>query len=48
MTTFGLLHGACHGAWCWDRVAPFLDEGGHRTIAVDLPCDDAMTDGTRR
>lgn len=35
-----LIHGACHGAWCWDDVALFLNESGHRPIAVDLPCDD--------
>ena len=35
-----LIHGACHGAWCWDAVASHLSESGHRPIAVDLPCDD--------
>ena len=35
-----LIHGACHGAWCWDDVASFLTESGHRPTAVDLPCDD--------
>jgi len=35
-----LIHGACHGAWCWDGVASHLSESGHRPIAVDLPCDD--------
>lgn len=35
-----LLHGACHGAWCWEAVASHLSEAGHRPIAVDLPCDD--------
>lgn len=35
-----LIHGACHGAWCWDDVATHLSESGHRPIAVDLPCDD--------
>ena len=34
-----LIHGACHGAWCWDDVAFHLTESGHRPIAVDLPCD---------
>ena len=35
-----LIHGACHGAWCWDGVASHLSESGHRPIAVELPCDD--------
>ena len=29
MTTFVLLHGAFHGAWCWSRVAPRLRAAGH-------------------
>lgn len=28
--TFTLLHGAWHGAWCWDRVASVLRGQGHR------------------
>lgn len=40
MTTFALVHGAWHGGWCWDRVAPELVAAGHRVVAVDLPCDD--------
>src|SRR5256885_11570395 len=40
MTTFGLIHGAWHGAWCWDRLVPELERQGHRAVAVDLPCDD--------
>lgn len=35
-----LIHGACHGAWCWDDVSSYLSESGHRPIAVDLPCED--------
>jgi pimeloyl-ACP methyl ester carboxylesterase len=35
-----LIHGACHGAWCWDAVATHLSDSGHRPIAVDLPSDD--------
>ena len=35
-----LIHGACHGAWCWDDVSSHLSESGHRPTAVDLPCDD--------
>lgn len=40
MTTFGLVHGAWHGAWCWDRLIPELERLGHRAIAVDLPGED--------
>jgi len=41
MTTFGLVHGAWHGAWCWERLIPELEALGHRAIAMDLPCDDS-------
>jgi pimeloyl-ACP methyl ester carboxylesterase len=27
--TFVLVHGAWHGGWCWDRVAPLLRAAGH-------------------
>jgi pimeloyl-ACP methyl ester carboxylesterase len=32
-----LVHGACHGAWCWDEVAARLRAKGHRVVALDLP-----------
>jgi pimeloyl-ACP methyl ester carboxylesterase len=40
MAHFLLLHGACHGGWCWDAVASILRSRGHRITAPDLPCDD--------
>jgi pimeloyl-ACP methyl ester carboxylesterase len=40
MTTFGLIHGAWHGAWCWEPLIPELERRGQRAVAVDLPCDD--------
>src|SRR3954447_8046026 len=40
MTTFALVHGAWHGAWCWGLLVPELESLGHRVVAVDLPCDD--------
>ena len=40
MTTFVLIHGAWHGAWCWDRFVPALEARGHRAIVMDLPIDD--------
>ena len=36
MATFLLVHGAWHGAWCWDRVTPLLQAAGHRVIAPTL------------
>ena len=35
--TIMLVHGACHGAWCWDRVVPLLEQAGHRVLTPDLP-----------
>jgi pimeloyl-ACP methyl ester carboxylesterase len=40
MTTFALIHGAWHGAWCWEPLVAELERRGHRAVAVDLPCDD--------
>lgn len=40
MARYLLLHGACHGGWCWDTVAPILRSAGHQTTAPDLPCSD--------
>lgn len=37
MATFILIHGAWHGAWCWERVAPLLVAEGHQVLAPDLP-----------
>jgi pimeloyl-ACP methyl ester carboxylesterase len=37
MARFILIHGACHGAWCWERVIPLLTASGHRVTAPDLP-----------
>jgi len=40
MTTLALVHGAHHGAWCWDRIVPLLNARGLDTVAPDLPCED--------
>jgi len=32
-----LIHGAWHGAWCWQRVADALAAAGVSAVAVDLP-----------
>lgn len=39
-----LIHGACHGSWCWERVTPHLRDAGFAVRAVDLPA----RDGRRR
>lgn len=31
-----LVHGACHGAWCWHKLRPTLEAAGHRVTALDL------------
>jgi pimeloyl-ACP methyl ester carboxylesterase len=36
MSTFVLVHGAWHGGWCWDRVAPRLRSAGHEVHAPTL------------
>jgi Alpha/beta hydrolase family len=40
MTAFVLVHGAWHGAWCWDELVPLLRARDHAAIAVDLPAGD--------
>jgi pimeloyl-ACP methyl ester carboxylesterase len=40
VTTYGLVHGAWHGAWCWEHVGEELRRRGHDVISVDLPIDD--------
>lgn len=34
---FVLVHGAWHGAWCYERVIPLLAARGHVAVARDLP-----------
>jgi len=36
MSTFVLVHGAWHGAWCWQKLVPILEAHGHRVVAPDL------------
>lgn len=33
---FVLVHGLCHGAWCWYKVATVLRRAGHRVTALDM------------
>jgi pimeloyl-ACP methyl ester carboxylesterase len=37
MADFLLVHGSCHGAWCWEAVIPPLEALGHSARAIDLP-----------
>lgn len=37
---FVLVHGAYHGAWCWELVGRELTDRGHHVVAMDLPIDD--------
>ncbi|XP_078159403.1 norfluorocurarine synthase 2-like isoform X2 [Carex rostrata] len=33
---FVLVHGMCHGAWCWYKLATLLEQAGHRVTTPDL------------
>jgi pimeloyl-ACP methyl ester carboxylesterase len=37
MSTFVLVHGGGHGAWCWYKIVPRLEAAGHRVITPDMP-----------
>lgn len=37
MAQYLLIHGAWHGAWCWDATAAALRRSGHEVTAIDLP-----------
>jgi pimeloyl-ACP methyl ester carboxylesterase len=36
MATYVLVHGAWHGGWCWQRVAPLLRQAGHTVFSPTL------------
>lgn len=36
-TQFVLVHGAWHGAWCWEKVIPLIEAKGHGVHTLDLP-----------
>lgn len=46
MTSFVLVHGGAHGAWCWDHLAPLLrvDPRVDAVVAVDLTGHGARLD----
>ncbi|KAM7510290.1 hypothetical protein LguiB_009165 [Lonicera macranthoides] len=33
---FVLVHGSCHGAWCWYKLVTLLKAEGHRVTVMDL------------
>lgn len=37
MAEFLLVHGSCHGAWCWRDLIPALQARGHSVRTIDLP-----------
>ena len=37
MTDILLIHGSCHGAWCWSEVLAELETLGQPARAIDLP-----------
>ncbi|MGC1929823.1 MAG: alpha/beta hydrolase, partial [Candidatus Nitrosopolaris sp.] len=36
MATFVLVHGSCHGGWCWKKVTPFLCKVSHEVYTPTL------------
>ena len=36
MTTYVLIPGVCHGAWCFDDLAARCGLRGHRVLAITL------------
>lgn len=42
---FVLVHGAYHGAWCWDLLRPELERAGHKVTAIDMPISDPASAG---
>ncbi len=43
MAEFLLVHGSCHGAWCWRDLIPELAALGNTTRAIDMPSHGADT-----
>lgn len=37
MSDLLLIHGSCHGAWCWEDLIPALARLGITATAIDLP-----------
>jgi len=45
MTVYAFVHGAWHGAWCWNLVTAELRRQGHIAVAADLPTEDPDAGG---
>jgi pimeloyl-ACP methyl ester carboxylesterase len=41
LSTFVLIHGGWHAAWCWSKITGLLKRKGHQVIAPDLPAHGA-------
>lgn len=41
MSTFVLIAGAWHGAWCWQKLVPLLQAQGHAVLTPELPATGA-------
>jgi alpha-beta hydrolase superfamily lysophospholipase len=37
VTSYVLVHGGVHAAWCWETVIGPLTDAGHHVQAIDLP-----------
>ncbi len=37
MSSYVLVHGAWHGAWCWHKIVARLEAQGHTVYAPDMP-----------
>ena len=37
MSTYVLIHGSWHGAWCWYKITARLGAAGHTVIVPDMP-----------
>lgn len=37
VSSFVLVHGSWHGAWCWHKIVPRLRARGHEVVVPDLP-----------
>ncbi|KAL2903910.1 Methylesterase 1 [Bienertia sinuspersici] len=33
---FVLVHGGCHGAWCWFKLKPLMESIGYRVTVLDM------------
>ncbi|MEX0942368.1 MAG: alpha/beta fold hydrolase [Pseudomonadales bacterium] len=42
MTEIVLVHGAWHGAFCWQKVRGFLEERGHTVRTPELPLSEGL------